>query len=58
MDLAALASIGKYTALRLAVGTAVAKMTMDRNENQAKDLIQLMAVTLNPDLGQHIDTKV
>jgi len=58
MDIAALASISKYTALRQSVGTAVAKLTMDQNENQAQDLIRLMESSLNPDLGTNIDIRV
>lgn len=58
MDIAALASVSKYTELRQSIGTAVAKLTMDQSENQAQDLLRLMESSLNPGLGANIDIRV
>lgn len=58
MDIAALASIGKYAELRQSVGIAVAKLAMGETENNTQDLIKLMESSINPNLGSNIDLRV
>lgn len=58
MDIAAMASISKYTGLKQAVGISVAKLTMDQTESQTQELIRMMNTAAVPGLGTHIDIKV
>lgn len=58
MDIAALASISKYTELRQSVSTAVARLAMDQSESQSQDLLRMMETSVNPDVGVNIDIRV
>lgn len=58
MDIAAIASIAKYSALRLSVSTAVTKLVMDQSQDHTQELVKLMEASVNPNLGANIDLQL
>jgi hypothetical protein len=57
MDIAALSIIASQTSLSQSVGLALAKKTMDVSKANSQDLIKMMELSVNPNLGSNIDSK-
>lgn len=58
MDIAAMASIMKYTELRQSAALSVVKLVMDQGDTQTQDLVKMMEASVNPNLGSNIDIQV
>lgn len=65
MDIAALASVIKYSAMQQQVSVSVMKIVMDAAKGQAVDLNQIseqaakaMKLSVNPNLGSNINVRV
>ena len=65
MDIAALASVMKHSAIQQQVSLSVMKIAMDAAKGQATDLTQMlqhdtkaMDLSVNPNLGGNIDIRI
>lgn len=58
MDIAALSVVMKNADLTQNVSLAVTKKAMDVSEGNAQDLIKMMELSVNPNLGSTLDIKV
>jgi hypothetical protein len=65
MDIAALASVMKHSAMQQQVSLSVKKIAMDAAKGQAVDLTQMlqqsakaMELSVNPNLGGNIDIRI
>lgn len=58
MDIAALSTSMKQSALSQAVGIKVLTMAKNQAQTQGQDLVQLLSSAVNPNLGSKLDLKV
>ncbi|RUS46444.1 YjfB family protein [Cohnella sp. AR92] len=58
MDIAALSAVMSQSTLSQSFGIKVLDMAMGQSEQQGQDLAQLMASSLDPNLGNKLDIRV
>lgn len=58
MDIAAYAMMNAQVQISQGVSTQVLKKTMDLQEAQGNQLVQMMEQSVNPGLGQNIDIRI
>lgn len=58
MDIAAYAMMNAQVQVSQGVSTQVLKKTMDLQEAQGSQLVQMMEQSVNPGLGQNIDIRI
>ncbi|HBZ63485.1 MAG TPA: putative motility protein [Lachnospiraceae bacterium] len=58
MDITAYAMMNSQIQIQQGVNTQVLKKTMDLQEAQGSQLVQMMEQSVNPGLGQNIDVRI
>lgn len=58
MDITAYAMMNSQIQIQQGVNTQVLKKTMDLQEAQGSQLVQMMEQSVNPGLGQNIDIRI